>query len=168
MHAGIGLALAAAVVCTAAAPAPAKPVGREFFTGRWFEIARSPNPNQKDCQAPTYEFAPQPGGGPRFVLTCRKGSPSGPPDRLAVRVRLPKGEDLARFRVVVLGGAIGADYTVLDRDEAYGWALLTMGDGKYVWLLAREPALDGPTRAALALRIGALGYDVRQLVYPRF
>jgi apolipoprotein D and lipocalin family protein len=151
-----------------AAPAPAKPVGPEFFTGRWFEIARSPNPNQKDCQAPTYEFTPQAAGGPRFTLTCRKGSPSGPADRLAVRVRLPKGEDLARFRVTALGGIVGADYTVLDHDEAYGWALLTMGEGQYVWLLARQPALDGPTRAALAYRIAALGYDTRGLIFPRF
>ena len=57
---------------------------------------------------------------------------------------------------------------MLDRDEAYGWALLTMGDGAYVWLLAREPALDGPTKAALASRIAALGYDTHRMVYPRF
>jgi apolipoprotein D and lipocalin family protein len=143
-------------------------VGPQFFTGRWFEIARSINPNQKDCEAPTYDFAPQTSGGPRFTLTCRKGSPSGPADRLNVGVRLPKSEDAARFRVSALGGLVGANYVVLDHDEAYSWALLTMGDGQLVWFLARRPTVDEPTRAQVTKRMAALGYDLRRLVYARF
>jgi apolipoprotein D and lipocalin family protein len=159
----IGLATAAS-----AAPAPTRPVGPQFFTGRWFEIARSINPNQKDCEAPTYDFTPQNSGRPRFTLTCRKGSPSGPADRLNVVISLPKGEDAARFRVSALGGLVGANYVILDHDEAYSWALLTMGDGQLVWFLARRPKVDEPTRAEVTQRMAALGYDVRRLVYPRF
>ena len=161
-------ALSLLATAASAAPAPARPVGPQFFTGRWFEIARSLNPNQKDCEAPTYDFAPQASGAPRFTLTCRKGSPTGPADRLNVSIRLPKGEDAARFRVSALGGLVGANYTVLDHDEAYSWAVLTMGDGHYVWLLARKPALDAATRGRLTERIAALGYDLRQIIYPRW
>ncbi|HET9160819.1 MAG TPA: lipocalin, partial [Caulobacteraceae bacterium] len=58
--------LAAAPVLAQAGPAPSRPVSPEFFTGRWFEIARSVNPSQKDCEAPTYDFARAAAGGPRF------------------------------------------------------------------------------------------------------
>jgi apolipoprotein D and lipocalin family protein len=152
----------------AAAPPPARAVGPQFFTGRWFEIARSLNPNQKDCEAPTYDFAPQSSGGPRFTLTCRKGSPNGPADRLNVSIRLPRGADAAQFRVSALGGLVGANYTVLDHDEAYSWALLTMGDGRYVWLLARAPLLEPEVKARLTSRIAQLGYNTAHLVYPRW
>jgi apolipoprotein D and lipocalin family protein len=149
-------------------PVASRPVGPEFFTGRWFEIARSVNPGQKDCEAPTYDFAKAGGDGPRFVLTCRKGSPTGPADRLAVRVRLPASEDRARFRVTALGGLVGADYVVLDHDEAYSWALLTMGDGRLVWFLARTAKVDEALRNRVVQRMARLGYKVGSLVFPRW
>lgn len=161
-------ALSLAMPAQAAGPQPSKPVGPQFFTGRWFEIARTVNANQKDCEAPTYDFAPQTSGGPRFTLTCRKGSPQGPADRLAVRIHLPASADVAKFRVTALGGMVGVNYIVLDHDEAYSWALMTTSGGDLVWLLARHNSLDPATRANLVTRIGALGFDVRQLVYPRW
>ena len=96
----LAIALTLAAPARAAGPAPAKPVGPQFFTGRWFEIARSPNPNQKDCEAPTYEFAPQ--------AWQRAALHPDLPQRLATEADQPtvwlcacacsRGDDLARFR----------------------------------------------------------------------
>ncbi|NBU26703.1 MAG: hypothetical protein EBS42_00360, partial [Caulobacteraceae bacterium] len=44
----------------AAAPQPAHPISIEFYSGTWYEIARTPNGTQKDCHAPTSQFT---GGG---------------------------------------------------------------------------------------------------------
>lgn len=162
------LALITSPLALAAAPAPAKPVGTAFFTGRWFEIARSPNTKQRDCEAPTYDFETRAGdAAPRFTLTCRKGSPGGRPERLAVKVKLPAGADLSRFRVSALGGLVGVDYSVLDRADDLSWAIMATDGGDHVWLLARKPFLDATTQGRLVGRIGALGYDPARLVYPR-
>jgi apolipoprotein D and lipocalin family protein len=151
-----------------AAPIPTRPADLQFFTGRWFEIARLNNPRQKECQAPTYDFMPQASGNPRFTLTCRKGSPSGPAEHLNAIIRLPKGQDAAQFRVNVLGGLVGANYTILDHDDAYSWAVLTVNDGRYVWLLARRNVLEPQLVSRLTSRIASLGYNTRDLVFPRW
>jgi apolipoprotein D and lipocalin family protein len=163
----IAALMLAPATALAAGPAPAKPVTAQFFTGRWFEIARTLNPNQKDCEAPTYDFAPSDPGRPKFVLTCRKGSPQGPPDRLSVGVRLPKGDDASRFRVTALGGLVSVDYVVLDHDEAYSWAMMTTSGGNFIWILSRRPSLEPDVRAALVRRAAALGYDAGKMVFPR-
>src|SRR4051812_19564583 len=60
----------------AGAKPPAKAVSADFYSGRWFEIARTPNSGQRDCQAPTTDFTTE---GVRFKVrqTCHRGSPSG-------------------------------------------------------------------------------------------
>jgi len=47
----------------------------------WYEIARPPNGNQKDCHAPTSRFTPARGGKYLMTQTCRKGSPGGAPGK---------------------------------------------------------------------------------------
>jgi len=161
------LAALIAATAPAAASAEAGPLPASFFSGRWYEIARSPNPSQADCQAPTYDFESRPGAAPLFTLTCRKGSPSGRAERLRVKVQLPGGGSASRFRVTALGGLVGADYRVLDRDEAMTWAILSLADGKEVWLLARRPSFGGAERQTAVGRIAALGFNAKTLVFPR-
>lgn len=162
------LVLIAAPALAGVTPAPAKPVGPAFFTGRWYEIARTLNPNQKDCEAPTYEFGARKDGSPTFTLTCRKGAPNGPIDRLSVRIKLPKGADASRFQVTALAGVVRVDYTVVDHDDGYNWAMMATNGGEYIWLLARSSAMDQATRTRLVARIRTLGYDPAKLIYPRF
>ena len=74
----VGLSMIAAPAL-AAAPPPAKPVPASFFSGAWHEIARTPNMNQKDCEAPVSKFVSGAGGAYTVSQTCRKGSPNGRP-----------------------------------------------------------------------------------------
>ena len=39
------------------APQPAKPVATNLYSGRWYEIARTPNKMQADCQGSTTDFS---------------------------------------------------------------------------------------------------------------
>ena len=163
----IPLLAAGAAHARTAAPPPAKPVGPEFFSGRWFEIARTFNANQKDCEAPTYDFT-GPASQPGFVLTCRKGSPGGPKKTLNARIRLPESNDRAKFRVTAMAGLVNQDYVVLDHAADYSWAMMGTTGGNYVWLMARQPGMDADKRAALTQRIAQLGYDTGKLVFPKF
>src|ERR1700726_3929194 len=92
----VALALASASVATSAlatpmsAPskplAPAKPVPVDLYSGRWYEIARTPNTMQKDCQGSTSDFSGWVTGGAFSVTqTCHKGSPGGPKETFSAR-----------------------------------------------------------------------------------
>lgn len=160
------LLLAGPVLARDSAPQPAKPVALSFFSGRWFEIARTENFRQRGCEAPTYEFTPARTEATRgFLLTCRKGSPSGKVESLSVTIRMPN--DQARNKFKVTAGLLSQEYWVLDRADDLSWAIMATPGGNYVWLLARSPNLDGATKTQLMTRIRALGYDLGKIVQPR-
>ncbi len=149
------------------APQPRKPVAPTFFTGEWYEIARTDNWRQKDCEAPTYQFEPLKATTATFTLTCRKGSPAGPPEAIRVTIRVPQDQARNKFRVSAMGGLLSTDYWVLDIADDNSWSILATPGGGYVWLLARRPALDSPTRTRLLNDIRGMGYDMNKIVLPR-
>ena len=162
------LAVAAlALPALGAFPAPTKPVATSFFSGRWYEIARSPNSQQRDCEAPTYQFAPKTAEALAFTLTCHKGSPGGKADALNVTLHLPTDEARNRFRVTALAGLAKVDYWVLDRADDGDWWILATPKTARIWLLARKPELTAGERGEALERMRALGYDVGRLEFPK-
>ncbi len=160
--------LAGPAIARDAAPQPVKPVAVTFFSGRWYEIARTENIRQKDCQAPTYDFSPQKSEATRaFLLTCRKGSPAGKPESLAVSIRMPTDPARNKFVVSAMAGVLRQEYWVLDRADDLSWAIMATPGGNYVWLLARNPQMDAGTKSQLLTRIKAMGYDLGKIVQPR-
>lgn len=165
--AAAAVVLAPAVVAAKSAPQPAKSLPRSFFTGRWYEIARTSNVRQKDCEAPTYDFKPKTGDSAPFVLTCRKGSPAGKAETLNVSIKLPTDAAGNKFRVSALGGVLSTEYWVLDRAEDMSWAIMATSGGGYVWLLARQPGMDAAAKAQALSRVKALGYDMSKIEQPK-
>lgn len=165
--AALTLAFAPAVALAKSAPQPAKSLPKSFFTGRWYEIARTSNVRQKDCEAPTYEFKAKTGDSAPFVLTCRKGSPVGKAETLNVSIKLPTDAAGNKFRVSALGGVLSTEYWVLDRAEDMSWAIMATAGGGYVWLLARQPGMDAAAKAHALARVKALGYDMSKIEQPK-
>jgi apolipoprotein D and lipocalin family protein len=165
--------LAAALLLTAApealaqrkaAPEPAKAVPESLYAGRWYEIARTPNRRQRNCQAPTIDFRND-AGRRSFALTCRQGSPSGKATSQGGRIELTDGQRNAKFRASFMAGIAKTDYFILDRAADSSWALLGTSGGNYVWILSRTPALPAAAREAAVARAKALGYA--QLEFPQ-
>lgn len=146
---------------------PTKPVSIGFFTGRWYEIARTPNPKQRNCEAPTYQFAPKAEDVLSFKLTCHKDSPTGREDSLNVTLKLPADEAHNRFKVQALGGLASLDYWVLDRADDGAWWILATPKTPRVWLLSRKPDMKAADRSAALARIRALGFDPDKLEFPK-
>jgi apolipoprotein D and lipocalin family protein len=146
-----------------AAAEPAKPVSAAVYAGRWYEIARTPNDRQKNCQAPTVDFTTQ-GTQRSFSLTCRVGSPAGKATTRTGKMTLSDGARNAKFKANFFAG-FGATYHILDRADDSSWALLGTSGGNYVWVLSRTPTLPAPARAAALARAEALGY--RGLEFPQ-
>jgi apolipoprotein D and lipocalin family protein len=159
------LALAAAPAW-AAAPQPAHPIAASFYSGTWYEIARTPNGNQKDCQAPTSQFAGGAGGKYEMVQICRKGSPSGAQKVWKSSGTIVPGSGNAKFKMKFLG-LVNQEYWILDTAPDQSWAIMATPGGNYVWLMSRKAVMAPAAKAAALGRIKALGYNTAKLEQPR-
>ena len=160
------IAAAAAGAAVAGAPQPAKPVASELYSGRWYEIARTPNWRQKTCQGDTSDFSPLAAGAFSVVETCHKGTLSSHSRILRSKARILPGSGGAKFTMSFLGGLIHQQYWILDHADDNAWALMATPGGHYIWLLARRPVMDAGPKAAALARMAALGYDPARLVFP--
>jgi apolipoprotein D and lipocalin family protein len=149
----------------AGAPAPAKPVSSALYSGRWYEIARTPNAMQSNCEGATSDFEGFSGTSFEVVDTCHAGSPTGPAKVLKAKARMLPGVQNTRFRMGFFGGLIRQEYWILDHADDGSWAIMATPGGNYAWLLARRPVLPPTAMAQAMARVRQLGYA--RLVFPR-
>jgi len=161
-----GLSLLAAGAARAAAPQPVRPISSEVYSGRWYEIARTPNTMQKDCAGATIDFQGLSDGAFSVVDTCHKGDPRGPAKIVKVKAKVIRPPDYTRFRMSFLGGMIHQEYWIIDHADDNSWAVMGTPGGNYVWLLSRRPVLAPPVLSSAMNRIAALGYTPSRLIFP--
>lgn len=122
------------------------------FAGRWYEVARFPEPGAPGCAAAaaTVDYQPRPDGGLDVARSCPATTgvarPAGP-GRLAVS----------------LGGAPAEPYWVLWVDEGYRTAVIGQPSGRAGWILDRAPAIPADRLAAAREILDWNGYDLRRL-----
>jgi apolipoprotein D and lipocalin family protein len=150
-------------VALAAAQPPTKPIAAEFYSGRWYEIARTPNAGQRNCQAPTTDFATE-GASFKVRQVCHRGSPLGEEKVFSTTGRILPGSENTRFTMSFLGGLKKQEYWVLDCANDRSWAIMATPGGNYVWLISRTADLPAATKAIALERVKALGYA--KLEYP--
>ncbi|NQE65235.1 lipocalin family protein [Caulobacter sp. RHG1] len=157
------LATLVAGAAWAAATPPAKPVPAAFYSGRWYEIARTPNSGQRNCQAPTTDFTAQ---GTNFKVrqVCHRGSPRGAQKVFRTSGKILPGGQNNRFTMSFLGGLKKQEYWILDSAADDSWGIMATPGGNYVWLLSRTPDLPAATKAVALEKVKALGYQ--KLEYP--
>ena len=151
----------------AAAPEPSKPVDPARFSGRWYEFARLPNSNQRNCQAPTYDWTRGSAGALGINLTCRAGSPTGKASTRRAGATIIPGSDNAKLRVSFLGGVVKVEYRILDHAPDYSWVLMGTDGGNYLWALSTRPNPPAAVKNAAVARAKALGYPVARFEYPQ-
>jgi apolipoprotein D and lipocalin family protein len=159
------LAIQAPSLALAAAQPPSKPIAASFYTGKWYEIARTPNSGQRDCEAPTTEFTGKGENGFSVRQICRKGSASGAAKTFNTTGAIVAGTQNAKFKMSFLGGLKKQEYWVLDRADDHSWAIMATPGGNFVWLLSRKAVMDPAAKAQALERVKALGYA--KLEYPQ-
>lgn len=147
----------------AGAKPPAKPAPATFFSGRWYEIARTPNAGQRNCQAPTTNFTAQ-GTSFKVRQVCHRGSPRGAQKVFSTSGRIIPNSQNTRFTMSFLGGLKKQEYWILDSAADDSWGIMATPGGNYVWLLSRTPELPAATKAVAIERVKALGYQ--KLEFP--
>jgi apolipoprotein D and lipocalin family protein len=149
----------------AATPQPAKPVPANLYSGRWYEIARTNNKMQADCQASTTDFSGWRSGAFSAVQTCHKGSPSGPKQTISVQGHVLPSSGNAKIQLGMLGGLISREYWILDHADDNNWLIMTTADGRYVWLMSRQPVIPQAVKAAAIGRMQELGLNLTRLAF---
>ena len=147
----------------AARPQPARSVPTALYSGRWYEIARTPNLRERGCKFATSEFSGVTGGDFTVTETCRPAS--GTPRVSTVKAALVPGSSNARFRMSVLGGLVHPEFWILDTSPGGDWAIMGTSGGHYVWVLSRKPAMPPSEKAAVVARVAAFGYPTARLEY---
>ncbi len=164
------VALFAAVLAAPAlaeAPQPRRPMEASAYSGRWYEIARTPNGNQRNCQAPTSDWRRSANGELSVTQTCRRGSPTGRATTTRVGARITDTATNAKVTLSFLGGIRRQEYWMLDRADDSQWAIMGTPGGNFVWVLSRTPTLSPALRTQVLERVTALGYDVSRLEFPQ-
>ena len=149
----------------ATTPQPAKPVAVNLYSGRWYEIARTTNKMQADCLASTTDFSGWRGGAFSAVQTCHKGSPSGPKQTISVQGHVLPSSGNAKIQLGMLGGLISREYWILDHADDNNWLIMTTADGRYIWLMSRQPVIAQAVKAAAIGRMQQLGLNLTKLAF---
>ncbi len=157
--------LAAAPAGAARAPIPARPVSAEVYSGRWYEVARTANKLQKDCQQAFTDFEGFSDGTFAVAESCHRGGPDGPVKTIRARAKIISPRDNTRFRMSFFGGLVHQEYWVLDHAEDNSWLIMATPGGNYVWLMARSPVLPKAALAAATARVAWLGYPPGRLIF---
>jgi apolipoprotein D and lipocalin family protein len=173
--AGLGLAGLSAPGTADAAPMPgpavkaqpAKAVATNLYSGRWYEIARTPNSMQADCQAATTDFSNWASGVFKAVQTCHKGAPDGPLKVMKVDGKVLPASQNAKIQLGMLGGLISQEYWILDHADNNNWLIMATANQHYVWLLSRVPVLSVADKAQATARLQQLGFSLAHMAFPQ-
>ena len=147
---------------------PAKPVPTQLYSGRWYEIARTPNMMQKDCQASTSDFSGWASSGVfQVVQTCHKGSISGPKQTYSAKGHVLPATANAKMKLGFMGGLISQEYWILDHADNNNWLIMATANEHYVWLLSRVPVLSAAEKAHATARLQQMGFSLAHMTFPQ-
>jgi len=176
----LNLALAAALATSVAAcagmdeapraPQPARPIDTaRFYTGRWYEIARTPMKLTDGCVSGTTDYYRGADGGLIDRDACRKDTPEGQEKLFAgpATILNPGENTKVSVHYKVFGVfTVSKTYWMLDHGDDYRWFIVSDPAFKSVSLFTRAPRPQPAEVQALAARAQALGYDTGKLEYP--
>lgn len=166
-------AIVAAVVAKNAkkALASAAHVDLDRFVGSWFEIARLPDSQDKECVSDARATYARTDDGLRLLSLCRRAD--GSIRRSTGRAKLADDATQSRFKISYSSSALDvlpffwSDYTIIDVADDYSTAIVGAADRKHLWLLARQPTVDDAARQDFLNKARAQGFDTSALVYTQ-
>jgi len=167
--AALSVAMATSAVVATIPLAPVSDLDLARYAGTWHEIARLPMRFQRKCESNVtahYELKPDGTVAVHNACVTAEGKTIAS-DGVARRPdNFARGKLEVRFAPAWLSWLplVWADYWVLALDDDYRWALVGQPGRKYLWILSREPSLDGATFEALKKQAKAMGYGLTALI----
>ncbi len=164
------LAVSALAADKPAAPEPLKPIDKaRFFTGRWYEIARTPMNLTKNCVAGTTDYYRTADGDLIDRDACRMGSPEGKEKVFfgPVKILNPGLNNKVEVHYKVAAVFyIPKTYWMLDHGQAYHWFIVSDPALKNVSIFTRDPRPPEAEVQRLVAEVAGFGYDPARLEFP--
>lgn len=140
----------------------ARDVDLERFMGDWYVIASIPTRIEREAYDALESYRLAEDGTIETTFTFRKGGFDGEPKRYTPRGYVVEGTGNAVWGMQFVW-PVKADYRIAWLDSGYSMTVIGREDRDYVWIMAREPQIDGPAYDALVAFVGSQGYDIAGL-----
>lgn len=149
--------------CTSQPPLePVEYVDIERFMGRWYVIANIPTFLEKDAYNAVETYERNDDGSIATTFSFNKGAFDG--ERKEFTPTGFVGDDPSNaiwgMRFI---WPIKADYRIIYLDPRYSVTVIGRNKRDFVWIMAREPAMDEETYQRLVSFIEGVGYDISKL-----
>ena len=138
------------------------------YMGTWYEVAKIPNTFQKSCiKDITVNYSLVANNQVTGVNSCRKAN--GQLFQMGVQGRI-KDDTNAKLAFKITSSwlrfipMLETDYWIVDLADDYSHATVSTSDGKYLWILARQPKLAEPVYQQILQRAAKLGFATDKVV----
>lgn len=142
---------------------PVKDFDSARYLGKWYEIARLDHRFERGLSQVTAEYSAREDGSIRVLNRGFDGA-KGEWKETEGKATFVEGPKVGYLKVSFFG-PFGGSYVITDLDPDYRHSLVTGNDRSYLWILARTPALDEPTKKRLLQKAQALGFDTSKLIW---
>lgn len=142
---------------------PAKGFDVNRYLGKWYEIARLDHSFERGLEKVTAGYSLRGDGSIRVVN--RGFNPESKAWKEAVGKAYFVGDPgTGRLKVSFFGPFYGG-YNIIELDRKdYSYSLVCGPTKDYLWILAREPRLEGSVKAELIQKAKALGFNTDTLI----
>lgn len=151
----------------ASTPVDAVPVANldgDRYLGTWYEIARLDHSFERGLNEVTATYSRRDDGGIKVENKGCKAEKSEWSEATG-KAYFTNGETTGQLKVSFFGPFYGK-YIVFDLDEKdYGYAYVSGGSTKYLWLLSRTQDVSEARRSDFISKAQALGYDTDGLIW---
>lgn len=135
------------------------------YAGDWFEIARYPARFQEGCLATSATYSLRPDGKLDVVNRCRNER-DGRLREVHGKAWVADRTSNAKLKVSFFWPFRG-DYWIIDLGREYEYAVVSRPDRKYLWILARKPAMEPEVLQGILGRLEEQGFDTKRLIWRR-
>ena len=142
--------------------APVPYVELAKYLGRWYEIARFDKSFERGIFNTTAIYELRPDGKVRVTNAGWKNGLQVSSEGVAFR---PDPERQPGWMRVSFFRPFYSDYRILMVDDEYSYALVGSGSNRYLWILSRDPVLEGKKLDKVLFEAEARGYDTDKLLW---
>lgn len=132
------------------------------YMGKWFEIARYPNPSEQRCYGSAIEYTRRPDGKIVVLNYCRRGSFDAPLEANEGIAHVVNDGTNTRLSMESFWPFTG-DYRIVDLDENYHYAVVSNDARTVLWIFSRSPEMPEEMYRRIVDRLADQGFDVKRI-----
>lgn len=135
----------------------------KLYQGKWYEIARLPNPFEDGiiCVTMTYDYLDE--GVMTVSSSGRSKTDPGDIKTLTGRAWIPDGKEPRNIKIQFIW-PVTKDYTLIYIDETKGYAMIGSPFKHQLWILGRTPRISEEDLAELIKTAGKNQYRAENIV----